>query len=97
MFVSLINPIQKIFVMFTLQNSYSDKELMRITNRSSITALVVLLVFLAVGNQLLTMVFNIEIYSFQIICGVILCLNGIYALQKGSFFNVDKQSRLRTS
>lgn len=93
-FITLLNPIQKIFIIFSLQKDYTPRELLRITNRSSATALVVLLLFLVAGNQLLCYVFNIEIYSFQIICGIILCINGLMALQKGTFFRIKQQSRM---
>ncbi len=84
-FVSLLNPIQKIFVIFSLQEHYDKQSLRKIINRSSITAFIVLILFLALGNQILGYVFNIEIYAFQIICGIVLSINGLSALQNGAY------------
>ncbi len=93
-FISLLNPIQKIFVIFSLRESYDKESLKQIINKSSITAFIVLIIFLALGHQILAYVFNIEIYSFQIICGVVLAINGLSALQKGAFVKVDTNSTI---
>ncbi len=87
-FISLLNPIQKIFVIFSLQDLYDKNEIKRIVNNSSRTAYIVLIIFLLLGNQLLGYVFNIEIYAFQIMCGIVLAINGLSALQKGAYVNI---------
>ncbi len=93
-FISLLNPIQKIFVIFSLQDTYDHKSLMTIVNRSTVTAFIVLLLFLTLGNQILGYVFNIEIYSFQIMCGIVLSINGLSALQKGVYVKINKNSTI---
>ena len=93
-FIALLNPIQKIFVMFSLQDTYDHKSLMNIVNRSTRTAFIVLLIFLTLGNQILGYVFNIEMYSFQIICGIVLSMNGLSALQKGVYVKINKNSSI---
>ncbi len=93
-FISLLNPIQKIFVMFSLQETYDAASLKTIVNKSSRTAFIVLLIFLTLGNQILGSVFNIEIYSFQIICGIVLTINGLSALQKGAYVTIGKDSSI---
>ena len=93
-FISLLNPIQKIFVMFSLQETYDHKSLMTIVNRSTRTAFIVLLIFLTLGNQILGSVFNIEMYSFQIICGIVLSISGLKALQKGAYVQINKHSSI---
>ncbi len=93
-FISLLNPIQKIFVMFSLQETYDHKSLMTIVNRSTRTAFIVLLIFLTLGNQILGSVFNIEMYSFQIICGIVLSISGLTALQKGAYVKINKHSSI---
>ncbi len=88
-FISLLNPIQKIFLIFSLQDVYSKESLKQIVNRSTRTAFIVLIIFLTLGNEILGYVFNIDIYSFQIICGIVLSINGLSALQKGAYVNID--------
>ena len=67
---------------------------MTIVNRSTRTAFIVLLIFLTLGNQILAYVFNIEIYAFQIMCGVVLAINGLTALQKGVYVQLNKHSTI---
>ncbi len=93
-FIALVNPVQKIFVIFSLQKSYSSDEIKTIVNKATITAFAILVLFMALGSQILTYVFNIEMYAFQVISGVVLILNGMLALQKGAFLNIDTSSKI---
>lgn len=93
-FIALVNPIQKLFVVFTLKEAYTPKELKKIVTKATITALGVLILFLFLGEVILGYVFNLEIYAFQITCGVVLFYNGIMGLQKGTFLTVDKGTKL---
>jgi len=88
-FLVLVNPLQKLFVVVSLQNSYTKLELRQIINRSNRTALEVLVIFLFAGAVLLNYVFNIRIYAFQVTCGFVLLYNGFMGLQKGMFLPLD--------
>ena len=93
-FLALIIPIQKVFVVFSLQENYSRPELHRIVDKASITAIWVLLLFLFLGEAILGYLFNLKIYAFQITCGVVLFYNGFVGLQKGAFLTIDKNTRI---
>lgn len=93
-FIVLVNPVQKIFVAFTLKDRYSDSELWWIVNKASVTAIGVLLLFFLLGEALLGYVFNLELYAFQITCGIVLFYNGFIGLQKGAVLNIEKEARL---
>ena len=93
-FLALINPIQKVFVVFSLQENYSRHELHRIVDKATVTAIGVLLLFLFLGEAILGYVFNLKIYAFQITCGVVLFYNGFVGLQKGAFLTLDKNTRI---
>lgn len=93
-FLALVNPIQKILVMFSLQENYTVLEQRKIVKKATVTSLFVLLGFFFLGETVLKYVFNLEIYSFQITCGVVLFYNGFMALQKGTFISIDKKTRL---
>ena len=95
-FISLLNPIQKIFVIFSLQETYSKDAIKRIVNNSTRTAYIVLIIFLLLGNELLSYVFNIEIYAFQIMCGVVLAINGLSALQKGAYVDIKNNPTIES-
>ena len=58
-FLALINPIQKVFVVFSLQETYSRGELRRIVDKATLTAIGVLLLFLFLGEASLGYVFNL--------------------------------------
>ncbi|MEG1649783.1 MAG: MarC family protein, partial [Rikenellaceae bacterium] len=88
-FLALVNPIQKLFVIFSLQDKYTSSELKRIVIRATITALGILILFLFLGNVILNYIFNLQIYAFQVTCGVVLFYNGFVGLQKGAFLTID--------
>lgn len=92
--LALINPIQKVFVVVSLQENYTRPELRRIVDKASVTAISVLLLFLLMGEAILGYVFNLKIYAFQITCGVVLFYNGFVGLQKGAFLTLDKNTRI---
>ena len=92
--LALINPIQKVFVVVSLQENYTRPELRRIVDKASVTAMGVLLLFLLMGEAILGYVFNLKIYAFQITCGVVLFYNGFVGLQKGAFLTLDKNTRI---
>ena len=88
-FVALVNPIQKVFVVTSLHKQFGEQSARSISIRASFTALAILLFFLFVGRVVFSYVFHIELYAFQITCGVVLFYNGITGLQKGFFFKLD--------
>lgn len=93
-FLALVNPVQKLFVVFSLQNNYSRPELKKIVTKATITALGILIMFLFLGDMILGYVFNLQVYAFQITCGVVLFFNGFMGLQKGAFLTLDSSTRI---
>ena len=93
--LALINPVQKIFLMTSLQDQLTDKELNYISLKSSITAFIILMIFLSLGNVIFAYVFRIEIYSFRVTCGAVLVYSGWNALQKGVLINIGKEMRIQ--
>jgi len=93
--LALINPVQKIFLINSLQERLSDKELRYISIKSSITAFVILVLFLFLGNVIFTYVFRIQLYSFRVTCGMVLLYSGWVALQHGVLINIDKDVRIQ--
>ena len=93
--LALINPIQKIFLMASLQDQLTDKELKYISLKSSITAFIILIIFLSLGNVIFGYVFRVELYSFRVTCGIVLVYSGWNALQKGVLINIGKEIRIQ--
>jgi multiple antibiotic resistance protein len=92
--LALINPVQKIFVITSLQTQFTEKELRYLSLKATITAFIILVFFLLLGELIFNYVFHIELYAFQVTCGVVLFYNGITGLQKGVFLQVDQNVKL---
>ena len=83
--LALVNPVQKVLIVTSLQERFSPKELRYISIKSSITAALILVFFLFLGEVTFSYVFHVELYSFQITCGAVLMYNGLSGLLKGFF------------
>ncbi len=92
--LALVNPIQKIFVITSLQNQFTDEQLKYLSAKASMTALIILIFFLLLGQLVFNYVFNIQLYAFQVTCGVVLFYNGIGGLQRGVILQVDQKIKL---
>jgi multiple antibiotic resistance protein len=92
--LALVNPVQKIFIITSLQSQFTDKELRYLSAKSSLTALLILILFLFLGHLIFNYVFHIQLYAFQVTCGAVLFYNGITGLQKGVFLQVDQKIKL---
>ncbi len=90
----LINPISKIFVVSTLAQKSSHKDIMHVITKSTVVAILILVLFALVGNFILTSVFHVNIYAFMIAGGLILVMKGFQALNKGVFFELDPNQTL---
>jgi multiple antibiotic resistance protein len=93
-FFALVNPIHKILVITSLQDQFDDKQLRYLSIKSSLTAFVILIFFLFLGELIFNYVFHIQLYAFKVSCGVVLFYNGIEGLQKGAFLKMDKNIKL---
>ena len=88
--LALVNPVQKVLIVTSLQERFTPKELRYISIKSSITAALILVFFLFLGEVTFSYVFHVELYSFQITCGAVLMYNGLSGLLKGFFLKVDE-------
>ncbi len=93
-FFALVNPVHKILVVNTLQGQFTDKELRFLSIKSSITAFIILIFFQVLGEIIFDYVFHIDLYAFQITCGMVLVYTGLTGLQKGEFLKIDKNIKL---
>lgn len=93
--IALVNPIQKVFVITSLQSQFDEASTRLIAIKATITAFIILVFFLLLGEIVFSYAFHVEIYAFQITCGVVLFYNGLSGLQKGMFINVDKNISIK--
>lgn len=92
--LALVNPIQKVFIVSSLQTRFSQSELRYISLKSTFTAMSILIFFLYLGQVTFSYVFHVELYSFQITCGAVLMYNGLSGLLKGFFMKVDEHIKI---
>ena len=85
--LALVNPIQKVLIVTSLQERFSPTELRYISIKSTITAMLILIFFLYLGQVTFSYVFRVELYSFQITCGAVL-------MYKGFFMKVDEHIKI---
>lgn len=92
--LALINPVSKIFIISVFTQKLESKTLQKISLKSSIVALFILLIFAGLGNIILAKIFHVELYSLKIAGGIILFTVGFKALTKGLFFETDMKTKL---
>jgi len=92
--VALINPISKVFFLASAEDVRRGRQLLTVSLESSAVALMILLVFIILGNVLFTSIFHVEIYSFQILGGIVLFTLGYRALTKGVFYEEQESHNL---
>lgn len=94
-FIALINPIQKVFIVTSLQKQFDFNSTKEISIRSTWTAFIILILFLAVGQFVFSYFFHITLYAFEITCGTVLFFNGLMGLQNGAFLKLDSNLTIK--
>lgn len=93
--IILINPVSKVFILSTIfSKKIVKKDFVHICLKSTYIALAILLLFTWAGNFLLRNVFQVDIYSLQILGGLVLSQRGLSALNKGVFFETKSKKKL---
>jgi multiple antibiotic resistance protein len=92
--LALINPISKVFFLASAEDVRRGRHLLTVSLEASAVALGILLVFIILGNVLFTRVFHVDIYSFQILGGIVLFSLGYRALTKGVFYETQESHNL---
>ena len=85
-FLALINPPSKILLLCSKTPPFTKKELFALSLKSTLAALVILLLLTSAGNFILTGIFHVEIYSLSVAGGIILFFIGLTAVRQGTFY-----------
>lgn len=93
-FIAVINPISKIAVISVLPETATFKDIEIISVRATLAAFIMLLVFALSGSFILSTVFNVQLYSFQMVGGIVVFYYGFMALRNGVFFEIDATKKL---
>ncbi len=83
--LALLNPVSKIMFLASYQPQLSRKQNFELTWKSSLAALVILVLLAAAGKVILTDIFRVQLYSLQITGGLIVFLIGFRAVSEGRF------------
>ena len=83
---ALINPVSKIMFLASYQPQLSRKQVVELSWKSSLAAMIILVLLAAVGKVILTDVFRVQLYSLQITGGLIVFIIGFRAVSEGRFF-----------
>ena len=92
--IVLINPISKVFFLASADEAKQGHELRVVSVKASVVAFLILFSFIILGKIIFSQIFHIDIFSFQIVGGLVLFTLGYRALTKGVFYETDENHRL---
>ena len=85
--LALLNPASKVMFLATYQPALSIKQIRELAWKSSLAALVILIVLAGAGEIVLSKIFRVELYSLKITGGLVLFMIGWIAVREGRFVN----------
>lgn len=89
-FLALINPISKVLMLSTDSCRFSWEQVKKLSLRANLTASVIVVLLSMTGDFALKKIFHVEVYSLQIVGGLILFFIGMLATNKGKFHRNSK-------
>lgn len=87
--LALLNPASKVMFLSTYEPTLTRRQVVELSWKSSLAALVILIVLAGAGEVVLRRIFKVELYSLRITGGAILFMIGWMAVREGRF--VQKQ------
>ena len=90
--LALLNPASKIMFLAAYQPSLGRSRNFELSWKSSIAALLILILLAAAGQFLLGRIFRVELYSLQITGGLVVFMIGWTAVSKGRFVQRQQES-----
>ena len=85
--LALLNPASKVMFLATYQPALSVRQIRELAWKSSLAALVILIVLAGAGEIVLSKIFRVELYSLRITGGLVLFMIGWIAVREGRFVN----------
>ncbi len=92
--LALLNPASKIMFLTGYQPQLTKKQIFELAWKSSLAALIILILLAGAGDFILSRIFRVELYSLQITGGLILFFMGWSAIREGKFMQ-KKQEEMR--
>ena len=91
-FLALLNPASKVMFLSTYEPALSRRQVWELSWKSSVAALVILVVLAGAGEAVLRRIFKVELYSLRITGGLILFMIGWMAVREGRFVQKREHS-----
>lgn len=88
-FLALLNPASKILFLASKEPALTSRQIWHISYKSTMIALIMLLIFCVGGQFLLEHIFHIAIYSLKVAGGIVLFIIGFTAMRKGVFYQKE--------
>ena len=83
--LALLNPASKVMFLATYEPPLTKNEIFELAWKSSLAALVILVVLAGAGEMVLSKIFRVELYSLKITGGLVLFMIGWVAVREGRF------------
>ena len=90
--LALLNPASKVMFLATYQPALSVRQIRELAWKSSLAALVILVVLAGAGEIVLSKIFRVELYSLKITGGMVLFMIGWIAVREGRFINKKEEN-----
>lgn len=94
--LALLNPASKIMFLASYEPGLTQKQNFELSWKSSLAALLILLILSAAGHFILSRIFRVEIYSLQITGGLVVFVIGWTAINEGRFIKKIQESARNT-
>ncbi len=85
--LALLNPASKVMFLATYEPALTARQIRELAWKSSLAALLILIVLAGAGEMVLSKVFRVELYSLKITGGLVLFMIGWTAVREGRFVN----------
>lgn len=92
-FIALLNPTSKVMFLSTYEPKLENKRIFELSWKSSLAALIILIILAACGEFVLSKIFRVELYSLKITGGIVLFMIGMIAIREGRFVNREEHQQ----
>lgn len=92
--LALLNPASKVMFLATYEPRLTRREIFELAWKSSLAALIILIVLAGAGEMVLSKIFRVELYSLKITGGLVLFMIGWVAVREGRFLNKTEHSHI---
>ena len=90
--LALLNPASKVMFLATYQPALSQRQIRELAWKSSLAALIILIILAGAGEIVLSKIFRVELYSLKITGGMVLFMIGWIAVREGRFINKKEEN-----